>query len=83
MSTVKYMIRVRSYPDRKFQSVWVVRVDGAMRSGMMWGEMLPTIVQELASALRLDVEYEDSPFHMQPMTAPECLPVEEQKELFE
>lgn len=83
MSKPTYHLLIRSYPDSKFATAWVIRRDGAADASLLWGELLlPHAVEELVAALGLPVEREDCPLRVETRTPPACVPVEEQGSLF-
>lgn len=71
-----YHLRLRSYPEQRFVSVWLVRRTGPADSALLFGEVLPSLAGELVAALGLPVESEDSPLTgFTPITPLGCLPV--------
>lgn len=74
MSKVRWYLKVRRYPEAKFVSVWVVRADGPAEASLLWGEVLPGVVAQLAEATGLPVEEESSPLPAVAMVPPGCLP---------
>ncbi len=83
MKPPRWFLRVRHYADAKFVSVWVVKRDGPAESGLLFGEVLPAAVAELAAALGLTVETEDVACTVEPMTPPRCVSLVQQRSLWE
>lgn len=79
---IEYRVLVRTYPGAKFVSLWIVRIDGGASSGLLWGELAPQAVEGVLEALGLPVDREDSPWAAEATTAPGCVPVAKQGELF-
>lgn len=86
---VTYHLKVRQYATSSplsFVSIWLIRREGAMTSCLMWGEVHPLVVDEVAQATGLAVEREESPLVV---TGPVCdprsetTPVGEQQSLFD
>jgi hypothetical protein len=80
----RFTLRIRSYPEGKFVSVWLLRHDGPASAGLLWGEVVPQAAEEIVQALGLLVEREGNLFeNVTPVQLPECLPVVKQRELFD
>ncbi len=79
---ITWTLRIRSYPDRAFVSVWLVRATGADRHGTLWGEVLPRLAEEIVAALGLPVERDECPANLPPLTPRECVPLVDQGQLF-
>ncbi len=58
---MKLTLKVRSYPEGRFVSVWLVRVEGAAREALLFGELSPPLADKLAEALGLPAERETQP----------------------
>ncbi len=84
MKKPHYRLRIRAYPGQGFCTVWLLRGQGKNGpwSGLLWGEMLPRLAEELVTVLGLPVDREESPFDFGPMTPSECTPFSKQGELF-
>ena len=77
-----YALRCRSYPDAAFVTLWLVRRDGPAEACLMWGEVLPLVVDEIAAATGLPVERETLPFRVAPLGVRGCATAAEQRTLF-
>ncbi len=83
MAKPKYLLQVRSYPEGRFCDVWLVRRDGPADSCVLYGELIPGLAEEVAAALGLPLESDDSPFvGVEPIPTPGCVPVAKQRDLF-
>lgn len=81
---MKYRLRIRTYPECRHVSVWVIRADGAAESGLLWGELLQAAAEELATALGLEVERQSCPVPgAEAFKPPECAPLAQQRLLFD
>jgi hypothetical protein len=54
-------LKVRSYQNTAWVSVWLIARDGAADSALMWGECNPAVVEAIAAATGVPVEREESP----------------------
>lgn len=80
----RHYLRVRHYPDLPHCSVWLIRTDGTAESGLLWGELLPPLVDEVARVTGLEVVHEQQPTPAgSPAQPPGCAGVGEQKLLFQ
>lgn len=88
MSTKRWYLRVRRYPEgdtqrARFVTVHLVCADGPAHASLLWGEVLPGLVPQIAQATGLSVEEEAQPLAgMEPLTPHGCAPVARQAELF-
>ncbi len=79
---VTWTLRIRSYPDRAFVSIWLVSHTGPATSSVLWGEVLPQLAEEIARAFGLPVERDECPANVPPLTPRECVPLVDQGLLF-
>jgi hypothetical protein len=78
-----YHLRVRRYLEGKFVSIWLVRADGPAEACLLWGEVLPRAVAEIAEATGLPVREETSPLSgMLPLQPPGTVSIPAQRGLF-
>lgn len=78
-----WFLRLRRYPDALWVSLWLCRRDGPASSSLLFGEVLPSVAEELILALGLPVEREVAPLKIgEPITPRDCQSVAEQMLLF-
>ncbi len=88
-----YYLRVRTYPQgphERFVTVWLVRSTGQgtkesprVDSSLLWGELIPEAMREMAAATGLKVVEEHCPYQLQPLNPAETRSLVEQRSLFE
>jgi hypothetical protein len=75
----KWSLKLRTYPEGKFASLWLIRHDGPASCAVLWGEMVPALAEEIIEGLGLAVERDVSALEeVVPAKLPGCLPVEKQ-----
>lgn len=79
----KYSLKVRSYPDTPFVSVWIIRADGAARAAILHGQVLPALADELAEVTGLKIEKDHTPLPAKELAVTGCIPASKQKTLFD
>lgn len=75
-------LQARTYKGKKFETVHLVVTENDSFHALMWGEMLPGVVDALAERLGLKVEREHIEMTVGPKCVPGCVPVHEQATLF-
>ncbi len=79
----EYFLRLRTYPEQLFVSLWLVRRDGAASASLLFGEVHPLLAEEIALRLGLPVERDASSLAgIQVITPQDCLPLLKQGDLF-
>ena len=81
-SSPEWYLKVRTYKDATFVTVWLCHHDGAAESALLWGEVLPAFVDQIVEATGLPISRETMPYTPTPQQALGCLPVTKQAELF-
>ncbi len=83
MSKATYSLRLRTYPNKVFVSLWLVGTMGQTSCSLMWGELLPVFAEEIISALGLPVVREEFPENVgEALTPLGCVPLAKQGNLF-
>ncbi len=83
MSKPRFYLRARRYPEGKFVSIWLVRADGPAEASLLWGEVLPKVVAEIAAATGLAIEEQAMPVEgLMPLAPVGCASLPQQVELF-
>lgn len=71
MKPPTFELRIRVTPDDPKATVWLLRVDGAARSQMLFGQIFPDDVEHIIAAIGLPVDRE-----LLPPSAPVAPPAE-------
>lgn len=69
---MKLFLRIRSHAGEAAVQVWLVQGAGAAESGLLYGEILPSVADEMAAALGLPVEREARDMGLDPEREPEA-----------
>jgi hypothetical protein len=80
----KWFLLVRTYERSPMVSVWLIRDGNTGRGALLWGEVPPEAVEEIAEATGLPVAKEEGKIgNVKPLTVPGCMPLEQQQSLFQ